>query len=343
VEFVTGVFAAWLLQQMADASRKRLVAFLVGDEQERALRMAAAAAIQLTAERFCQGDGIQAEQLGMVIDQVFGEPVSGALKSAQVATLLQVLQVGIAAQLAPLDDGELTGMGQSSAQLLGVPGAELAQQLADHLVREIVSRGARGGPLAPLANQLDHDVTHLQGERVEAKLDRLTYTVEDAVSKRDHSLDARSDRPAPWLGRPLQSWGPLELEVHRPIVVEGAPTSIPDYIERAHDRKIRDSLEGESLRLVVIVGGSSTGKTRAAYEAVKNLPPGWRLHYPVSSDKPRSLVNTLRSGRLAPRTVIWLNELQQYLLPGGGDEAAAALREFLLGDHRVLLVGTMWP
>jgi hypothetical protein len=255
VEFVTGVFATWLLEQLADGSRKRLVTFLAGDEQERALRMAAATAIQLTAEAFCPGDGPQAEHLGMVIEQVFGEPVPLARTVGQIS-LLQALQAGIAAQLAPLEDFELTGTSQSSVELLGVPGAELAQQLAGHLVREIVSRGARGGPLAPLANQLDHDVTHLQGQRVEAKLDRLALVVEEALGKRDHSLDASPYTTARWLGRALQSWGPLELEVHRPIVVEGAPADVPEYVERAHDRQIRQSLAGESPRLVVIVGGS---------------------------------------------------------------------------------------
>ena len=51
----------------------------------------------------------------------------------------------------------------------------------------------------------------------------------------------------------------------------------------------------------------------------------------------------MRSGKIAPRTVIWLNELQQYLLPAGGEETATALREYLLGDDQVLLIGTMWP
>jgi hypothetical protein len=162
VDFVTGVFATWLLEQLADAGRKRLVTFILGDEQERALRVAASRAIELTAEGFYPEGDPQAEQLAMVIDQVFGDPVLVDPAVGQ-ATLLQTLHTGIAAELAPLEDAELTGTGRSSVDLLGVPGGELAEQLAGHLVREIVSRGARGGPLAPLANQLDHDVTHLQG------------------------------------------------------------------------------------------------------------------------------------------------------------------------------------
>lgn len=56
MDFVTGVFATWLLEQLADAGRKRLVTFLLGDEQERAVRTAAATAIELTAEAFYPGE-----------------------------------------------------------------------------------------------------------------------------------------------------------------------------------------------------------------------------------------------------------------------------------------------
>jgi hypothetical protein len=341
VDFVTGVFAQWLLEQLADAGRKRLVEFLLGDEQERAVRRAAAMAIESTAEGFYPGADPQAEHLAMAIDQVFGDPVPLG-PTVERVTLLEGLHAAIAAQLAPLEDTGLTGIGQSSLEWFGVPGAELAEQLAGHLVREILSRGARGGPLAPLANQLNHDATHLQGQIVESKLDRLILDVAEALGDRYLLLDESPERIT-WLGHAIQAWSPLELEVHRPIVVEGAPAGIPEYIERAHDLQIRDSLAGESPRLIVIVGGSSTGKTRAAYEAVKQLTQDWRLHYPIYPDKPQALLSALRSRRIAPRTVIWLNELQQYLLPAEGEEAAAALREYLQGDDQVLLIGTIWP
>ena len=93
------------------------------------------------------------------------------------ATLLEALQAGIAGKLAVLDDPGITGTGQSSAELLGVPGGVLAETLAGHLVREIMVRGSRGGPLAPLADQLNHDVTHLQGQRLEGMLAQLADQV----------------------------------------------------------------------------------------------------------------------------------------------------------------------
>ncbi len=53
----------------------------------------------------------------------------------------------------------------------------IAETLAGHLVREIVVRGSRGGSLAPLADQLNHDVTHLQGQRLEGMFAELVGQV----------------------------------------------------------------------------------------------------------------------------------------------------------------------
>ena len=46
------------------------------------------------------------------------------------ATLLEALQAGIAGKLTVLDDPDITGAGQSSAELLGVQSGVLAETLA---------------------------------------------------------------------------------------------------------------------------------------------------------------------------------------------------------------------
>lgn len=179
--FVADDLAAWLIAKLADASRRRLTSLVLGSDQERALRQVATAAVQLTAQELRPEGGDKAEDLAMVISQVFGEPVPGA--PAGQATLLEALQTQVAGQLAVLDDPDLTGTGKSSADLLGVRAEQLAQQLTGHLVRGIIGRGARGGPLAPLADQLNHDATHLQAQRVEAKVDQLIRTAQEALAR----------------------------------------------------------------------------------------------------------------------------------------------------------------
>ena len=117
----------------------------------------------------------------MVVSEVFRDPAPDVALAGQ-ATLLEALQAGIAENLAVLDDPAVTGTGQSSAGVLGVSGGVLAETLAGHLVREIMFRGSRGGPLTPLAGQLNHDVTHLQGQRLEGMLAQLVDQVEARAS-----------------------------------------------------------------------------------------------------------------------------------------------------------------
>src|ERR1019366_639659 len=180
--FVADDLGAWLVGLLADAGRRRVTTWVLGTEQERALRQAATAAVGLTAAELAPAGGEQAEHAAMVISEVFGEPTPAG-KAAGQATLLEELQAGVAGRLAVLDDAELTGTGQSSASLLGTSAAALAAALAGHLVREIMVRGSRGGPLEPLAGQLNHDVTHLKGDRLEGAVAALAAEVRAALAQ----------------------------------------------------------------------------------------------------------------------------------------------------------------
>lgn len=180
--FVADDLGAWLIFILAEAGRKKLTKLVLGDEQERALRSAAAAAVQRTAAELRAGDDKRADQLAMVVSQVFSEPVPSSPLTGY-STMLEALQAGVAGQLAVLNDASWTGTGRSSADVLGVAGMVLAQTLTGHLVREIVVRGSRGGPLFPLASQLNDDVTHLQGQRIEAMLGQLAGEVRQAMAQ----------------------------------------------------------------------------------------------------------------------------------------------------------------
>ena len=182
--FVADDLGAWLVAALADAARRRLTTWILGSDQERALRQAAAAAVELTALEIRPGGGEQADQVALVISQVFSEPIPDVPLAGQ-ATVLEALQAGIRAQLAVLDDPDLTGTGQSAADVLGVPSTRLATKLTTQLLREIVVRGARGGPLTPLANQLNHDVTYLQGQRTEDMLAQLADEVREVLARLD--------------------------------------------------------------------------------------------------------------------------------------------------------------
>ena len=175
-------FVAWLVEQFADAGRKKLTTIVLGTEQERALRVAAAAAVRRTAEELRPDDDERAEQLALVISQVFGDPVPSA-PLARHKTMVEALQAEIAGHLLILDDASLTGTEQSSADLLEVPSAVLAEKLTGHLLWEIVMRGSRGGPLFPLASQLNDDLTHLQGRRLEDLIGLLAEDLKDILAR----------------------------------------------------------------------------------------------------------------------------------------------------------------
>jgi hypothetical protein len=351
---VDDALGAWLVEQLADAGRKKLTALVLGDAQERALQQAAIAAVQDTAGELSPSDGQRAGQIAMVIREVFRAPVPDAPR-AGATTLVEGLQAGIAGQLAALDDAGLTGTGQSSAEVLGVPGTVLADRLTGHLVKEIMFRGSRGGPLTPLASQLNHDLTHLrvrqvevQGQRVESMLARLAgEKVRDGLARPGGGTAA--------VGWPLEEvTDPFALEVHRPVQPEhpqpGLP-ALPTYVPRDHDTElgsvVRTAAQGSS-GIAVLVGGSSTGKTRACWEALQLLrkEPGWRLWHPIDPSRPDAALRELPA--IGPRTVVWLNEAQFYLNvteDGQGERVAAGLRELLRDPARtpVLVLATMWP
>ena len=91
----------------------------------------------------------------------------------------------MAGQLTVLDDAALTGTGQSSADLQGVLLTVVTDSLFSHLLREILDSGARGGPLTSLTAQLNHDMTHLQNQRIEDILRRLDNEARKAPTRPD--------------------------------------------------------------------------------------------------------------------------------------------------------------
>lgn len=152
------------------------------------------------------------------------------------------------------------------------------------------------------------------------------------------------------LGRPIGQWDPHDLEIHpsgsaattRPM------RALSAYVCRAHDQVLAETVsharKGRS-RMLVLVGSSSTGKTRACWEAVQPLAAeGWLLWHPYDPTRAEAALTDLE--RVAPHTVIWLNEAQHYLGDfQAGERIAAALHTLLTGPSRrpILVLGTLWP
>ena len=347
VVFVADDLGAWLVGLLADAFRKKVTAFVLGSDQERALRRVATKAVLAIAMEVSPSSGERAEEIAMAVNEVFGEPAPAVWLAGEVP-LLEGLRDGIARKLAVLDDASITGSGQPYAAGLGVSGAALADRLTVHLEREILLSGSRVGPLTPLADQLNHELTRRDVRRVGDMLVRLAGEVRQLRSR---PVSRSAD-----VGWPLSEvTDPFVLEVHHPVELERPPAELPvlpAYVRRKHDEdleRVVAAAAGSSSEIAVLVGGSSTGKTRACWEALRLLreqPERWRLWHPIDPSRPEAAMRELPD--IGRRTVVWLNEAQDYLGAADnalGEQVAAGLRALLRDPARapVLVLATLWP
>ncbi|WP_051854633.1 tetratricopeptide repeat protein [Streptomyces sp. NRRL B-1347] len=195
--------------------------------------------------------------------------------------------------------------------------------------------------------------------RLEAERQRARAALErDGLRARQSDL---ADRP-----RSVRAWSAGRLGVHPAIPGRGrsrdsapgpgpgpgptgADTSdfvLPRYVPRQHDVRLRRLLAAavtDEARpiLAVVQGPSCTGKTRTAYEALREaVPEDFDLLFPADTD---SLLAVLAADALPPRTVLWLNEAQHYLTDPHGEAAAAALLRRLDGEGPLIVIATLWP
>ncbi|QXE38607.1 caspase family protein [Streptomyces sp. GMY02] len=141
------------------------------------------------------------------------------------------------------------------------------------------------------------------------------------------------------IGRPLEEvTDPLEFGVHPAIEVEGVEglPVLPAFVEREHDRELAGLMAraaaGESLFLL-LVGNSASGTSRSVWEAVRRLPPRWRLWQPRNPTEVRAGL-----ARVRPRTVMWLDHHWPY--DGLADELRALVRDRTRGP--VVVLGANW-
>jgi hypothetical protein len=184
-----------------------------------------------------------------------------------------------------------------------------AQQFADMIVGKLAALGV--APLGPLA---------------------------DAG---DLAMDVELARPAGAVR--VSEADQRRLGVHAAISVPGVPEEVPpEYVPRDVDAAefgVRAKVEAAAQRggFVLLVGGSSVGKTRCAAEAVKALLPDWSLVHPAGPGEVTAL-----AAAPAPRMVVWLDELQRYL-DGEHGLTGAAVRALLNAPHPAVIIGTLWP
>ena len=142
---------------------------------------------------------------------------------------------------------------------------------------------------------------------------------------------------------PVGETDPRRLGVHAAISVPGAPDELPpEYVPRDVDAaesgiRAKAAAAAQQGGFVLLVGGSSVGKTRCAVEAVRALLPDWWLVHPAGPAEVAAL-----AAAPAPRMVVWLDELQRYL-DGEHGLTGGVVRALLNGPHPAVIIGTLWP
>ncbi|WP_328764378.1 hypothetical protein [Streptomyces sp. NBC_00272] len=243
----------------------------------------------------------------------------------------------------------------------GVALAELRTALADGLARrgltvtQLAAQARLGRTTVHEALQPDADIPSARTVAALARVLRLPEQELLDLRRTAAGEAAPTTQSERRPGRPISECNPYDLEVHSAGLItrreepRRTPEPVlPGYVPRAHDDvltdAVRDAADGHS-RMVVLVGSSSTGKTRACWEAVQPLAEqGWRLWHPFDPTRAEAALGDLE--RVGPHTVVWFNEAQHYVGDlRHGETIAAALRTLLTAPARgpVLVLGTLWP
>ena len=183
------------------------------------------------------------------------------------------------------------------------------------------------------------DATPRRSRTAADKATRMSLTMAPEEAVRRHSWVSKKTG---WLPRLGELDDPVQLGVHPAEAmgtsVAGAPDrakSVPVYVPRDIDTQLDAAISRGGL--VLVVGDSATGKSRAAYEAMRRLPQSMWLLLPRSPESLRELVN---SGVELRDTVVWLDDFERYLGSRGLD---VGLLHSLVGSgtRHVVVLATM--
>ncbi|WFE29853.1 tetratricopeptide repeat protein [Solwaraspora sp. WMMD791] len=144
----------------------------------------------------------------------------------------------------------------------------------------------------------------------------------------------------PWVSN-VAAWpvvrdcDPLQLGVHRSSIEGG--NAVPRYVGRDVDQELVDAILEAARRggFILIVGDSTAGKSRAAYEAMLRTVPEYRVFIPDNGPDLRAGIVALFAA--GEKCVLWLDDVERYF---GVDGLTPGLLS-QLRTRRVVVVATM--
>jgi F420-dependent oxidoreductase-like protein len=200
-------------------------------------------------------------------------------------------------------------------------------------------------------SRVDIDGQSVERSSVKGPVIQIKEARDVAIGIKDPDLGDRGPDP---IALPIGDiTDAFALGVHEAIDEGAGAAGLPrltPYLFREHDKELRAAVQKAAdgcSTLAVLSGESSTGKTRSCWEAIQTLPPGWRLWQPTDPYRFTAAYQQILSA-IGPRTVLWLDEIDRYLLdpPGDlGERIAVGLNNLLASEKSrpVLILGTIWP
>jgi hypothetical protein len=130
---------------------------------------------------------------------------------------------------------------------------------------------------------------------------------------------------------------PRQLGIHAAITVRDSIGELPEYVERDFDYDLRKRISAGIERgcFVLLIGRSSSGKTRSLYEAVRTVAPNWPIVQPSGTG---DIVEVLEGP--PQRVVVWLDEMHRFF---GADPRLTKEHVIRLLQFPAIVVATLWP
>ena len=196
--------------------------------------------------------------------------------------------------------------------------------------------GAFVTAVAGLVKPVADAVMKTSADRSSHYLENKDYTrlLEHQVSGRDRGLPT-ADK--------VTNRGLLGIHPSIPLPA-GADASLnrdlPLYIPRDLDNELQRWITAHrrSGGFLLLVGPAASGKTRCAYELVREMLANWPIFMPPSAD---TLTRYFETNPHHRKLVVWLDESQDFLGPGG--LRTATIRRILGRPRPVIIIGTIWP
>ncbi|MCX4626600.1 hypothetical protein [Streptomyces sp. NBC_01443] len=165
-----------------------------------------------------------------------------------------------------------------------------------------------------------------------------------AQSEWQRQAEAARRRPEALQIASLGGRFPLVRDLRDPIAVgvhpaetterEGRLDRVPAYVTRDIEPHLHAALRRGGF--VLLVGESTAGKTRAAFEAIRLLHPDQHFVAPSTRE---AIAVLLDDWDATNGCVVWLDDLERFLGPGG--LTTSTLHRLLISDRQVLVLATM--